>query len=302
MPKALSSLRLEPDSRLFFPPAAEGQVTKPLKITNTSSGSVAWKVRTNAPNAFLVAPRAGVLAPGSSVDAEVTLLPNSTFSNWQFQVRAAAVDAECESIERGDWANFPESQQEMAQLRALRANTTPAAAPGNGRDLGVADRDSYGARDRSERREHRRPDEGTDYDYAVGDGIDGAPLESRRGYDRGHSEGYSSSAYAHRSYGMPGENGNDGFGMRRRGADRPPWLQEGRACASSEASRRRASKHDEPDLLPVTDDPPEAGKRSPGLEKPPQMGPVTKGVMGFLIAVLVFNLYLRPLLGAIADI
>merc|ERR1740117_600514 len=99
----LTLLSLEPVGRIAFPHGAGEKVTKTLTITNKSEESTAWKVRTTAPKAFLVLPRAGVLKAGEQVEAVITLLPESGETDFRFEVGATQVEADRGRLEREAW-------------------------------------------------------------------------------------------------------------------------------------------------------------------------------------------------------
>merc|ERR1740129_2278646 len=85
-------------------------------------------------------------------------------------------------------------------------------------------------------------------------------------------------------------------------------LSRGRSAASqSEPQLRRTAQQREPHssiggsanngAASLREAPTKAIDGNYDPNKPPPMGPVTKAILGILIAILIFNLYLRPLLG-----
>lgn len=284
MPAALSLLRVEPESHLVFTrggggngggegeaPAAKVPLVQNLKITNTSEGNAAWKVRTTAPQAFLVKPRAGVVKPGESAEVAITLLPDAGTglgSDLRFEVRAAAVPAERESIERADWQDFPSTAVEVARLRALC---------------------------REQRGDQQQQRAGAACG-GVGDG-DAVSPESRRraGGASDRSErvfGGGSAAAARRAAGGGDERSDEPRGWR---PPRRPSREQDQTAASlgaaSPSGAAGASSEKRGKATVLVNDGREDG------DKLPPMSTATKGLLGVLIAILVFNLYLRPLLG-----
>lgn len=263
--RPLSLLRLEPDAQLVFATGEEAseRIERTLRIENASEDTtVAWKVRTTAPEAFLVCPRSGVAAPGEAIETLITLLPGPASASGvgglrggadaRFEVRAAPVEAGRSRVERTEWGNFPRESQESAQLRAIvrSACSTNGAGSGRWRDSRVeagveAEVPSTGWRPERPRRSQFEDDP------------DRPPITS---------------AWSSRE--LPSRVS----GLSEPSLRRPPAQKSAPALLSEDASG-------EPGRRPPEED-----------DKPPQMGPMTKAVLGVLIVILVFNLYLRPLL------
>eukprot|EP00928_Gymnodinium_smaydae_P085509 TRINITY_DN689_c1_g1_i2.p1 TRINITY_DN689_c1_g1~~TRINITY_DN689_c1_g1_i2.p1 ORF type:complete len:290 (-),score=56.13 TRINITY_DN689_c1_g1_i2:55-924(-) len=277
MVRSLACVRLVPDGELCFrgctapaaasgdagasdKVAAEGKVARPLTLSNVSDAPVAWKVRTNAPEAFLVCPRSGVLRPGESVEASVTLLlrgPDGAAAELparaRFEVRAFAAEAgQClETVSREDWSQWGRSRHEVGYVSAVLRDGAAAWLEGRSRGEGGDETEAaWGGDDRrqqpSEERRPRRVRESWGGEAPEGWRFEGdAPL-------------------------LP----------RSRGANKqvvPP------AIARPAASDARDLQSPAP---------------SPAAAKSGQMGPLTKVVLGVLISVLAFNLYLKPLVTA----
>jgi len=257
--RPLTLLRIEPDAQLVFACGeAEEKVSRTLRIENTSEDkTAAWKVRTTAPEAFLVAPRAGTLAPGEVAEALVTLLPGSALAagagglrrgseDARFEVRAAPIVSGQTTVERADWCSFPRDTQETTQLRAVLRSTNGSA---NGR-LHDSSREVLEAQ--PEHSHSWRP-------------------------ERPRRANLEADLY----------DGREPVAAARSSRE----LSTGRSPAISEASLRRpVAQKSAPAVLTAN------AKRMEEEEKPPPMGPITKAVLGVLIVILVFNLYLRPLL------
>ncbi|KXS20849.1 VAMP-associated protein [Gonapodya prolifera JEL478] len=68
-------LALEPEEKLEFKRPFQSTGKQSLKVTNTSSDPIAFKVKTTAPKQYCVRPNAGRIAPGESTLVEVLLQP-----------------------------------------------------------------------------------------------------------------------------------------------------------------------------------------------------------------------------------
>jgi len=252
---------------------------------------VAWKVRTSAPAAFLVAPRAGLLASKGTVEVQITLLPSTSRGDLRLEVRAVAVEEDRETLNRTDWRSFPDSTHQVARLHAALTSS------GDGQRF--ASQDSLRDRGQPDDSRHRvREDKGFDAEQD-------AALLNRYG---------SSNGLARRSLGTrkwepdrpPRQSLDDSFDMydaspsspretltRRPAAQRATTNGTGVSAGSSESSKRAARVNGTHTSNSKSVD------QGDGvlMQKPPPMSPLMKGFLGVLIAVLVVNLYLRPLVG-----
>lgn len=282
--RPLKLLSLEPEALVFDRggSGAEERVSSTLRILNRSEGSAAWKVRTTAPEACLVAPRSGVLGPSESAEATITLLPDPLIAELRFEVRAAAVPAERGEVSRAEWALIPQSELQGARLRGVvRApKRAPAAAGADG-----ADELRHGASEASSRA-----------------GAAGRGFGQEAGLDRGGADllddgrpiaapedgaGRWVPGRAPRAHGFGKDSGGwppaDGEGPRsrqaaaRRSADGPP--RSGPATAGHSGGGGAAPK-----------------AKAAAADGPPQMGAGTKAVLAVLMSILAYNLYIRPYL------
>lgn len=64
-------LRLDPESKLYFPYEPGKQVSSAIKILNISRSNVAFKFQTTAPKSCFMRPPSGMLTPGESLIATV---------------------------------------------------------------------------------------------------------------------------------------------------------------------------------------------------------------------------------------
>mmetsp|Transcript_20862 Transcript_20862/g.52202 ORF Transcript_20862/g.52202 Transcript_20862/m.52202 type:complete len:304 (-) Transcript_20862:37-948(-) len=277
MVRTLSLLRLEPDSHLLFNRGAsaglgensptvdqEGGAKAPiiqtLKITNTSEGNVAWKVRTTAPRAFLVKPRAGIVKGGETAEAIITLLPDfvATVGDFRFEVRAVAVPPERDSIERTDWQDFSSTAVQAARLRAVLSE-----ARGNSVEQQVRASASRSSTVDDVFTPERRRNDGSGFATSQ------APTSRRLVGNRDVDERWDE--------------------QRRRASNSREAADVGKSSSSvAETGERNKA------TVLVSD-----GQQD--SDKLPPMSFATKALMGVLICILVFNLYLRPLLGFLRD-
>jgi len=288
--RPLTMLTLEPDTQIQFDGSVlEDKVLSDLKITNTTQDTcVAWKLRTTAPDSFLVAPRSGVLRPGECAAVVITLLPRcGTSFDQRFEVRAAAVATDCSVVSRADWAKWSLQSQETREFRAV-VHGRSGGTNNNSRLRGsIEQRDSLNTTNEDlDATEDRRP-------------TSWRPERPRRtdlGADvarRGGQVDYAISSF------NGCEAGSDSMGLSRNGRD-----FGSRSSGSENLVRRSTAAREEARSVvgPVdvstssTSQQREILQDSTDSEKPPPMGPLTKAVLGLLIVILIFNLYLRPLL------
>jgi DNA-directed RNA polymerase I, II, and III subunit RPABC2 len=116
----LTMLQVEPDSSLHFcKTPSTPSPSRTLKLTNTHSGHVAFKVKTTAPKAYLVRPSSGTLRPRASQEVQIILQPagitDGHVNNHRFLVQAVEV-ATSEPLSREDFQKFRPEQIQEARL------------------------------------------------------------------------------------------------------------------------------------------------------------------------------------------
>mmetsp|Transcript_28838 Transcript_28838/g.51355 ORF Transcript_28838/g.51355 Transcript_28838/m.51355 type:complete len:219 (-) Transcript_28838:204-860(-) len=139
----MSALKLEPEDTLYFcKTPATSSPNKILVLTNTSSGNVAFKVKTNAPKSCLVRPRSGTLKPRDNQQVEITLMPSSSdgaAKNHRFLVQAVNVEG-LAPVSLQAWAAFPKDVIQEQDLNVVleecnteevQGKTTPEVLPTN---------------------------------------------------------------------------------------------------------------------------------------------------------------------------
>jgi len=102
----MTLLSLNPDTSLQFCKTGQGSSpSRILKLTNTTQGQVAFKVKTTAPKAYLVRPSAGVVGPNGQQEVQIILQPQGIEgqpNNHRFLVQAVA-SSSAEPLSRDEW-------------------------------------------------------------------------------------------------------------------------------------------------------------------------------------------------------
>ncbi|CAE8705824.1 unnamed protein product [Polarella glacialis] len=115
MPASMTLLQMEPDVTLHFcKTPTNTSPSRMLKLTNGSTGNVAFKVKTTAPKSYLVRPSSGTLRPRESTEVQIILQPPGDGRvDHRFLVQAVQV-ASSVAVSREQWAEFSkESIQEQ---------------------------------------------------------------------------------------------------------------------------------------------------------------------------------------------
>merc|ERR1719244_2569916 len=126
----MTLLRLEPDETLTFckTPMTTSPSSRVLKLINTDSGNVAFKVKTTAPKAYLVRPSSGTLRPREDQDVQIILQPQGvegSTTNHRFLVQAVLVN-DGQTVSREDWQNFPKERVQEQRLNVVLEEERPA--------------------------------------------------------------------------------------------------------------------------------------------------------------------------------
>lgn len=121
----MTLLTLEPDSTLYFnKTSSTALLSRVLKLTNSSNGFVAFKVKTTAPKSYLVRPANGTLKPKESQEIQIfqqtaAQANDSTHATPdRFLVQAAAVRSG-EPAKKEDWNQFTKEQLQEAKLNVV---------------------------------------------------------------------------------------------------------------------------------------------------------------------------------------
>ncbi|SBT80532.1 vesicle-associated membrane protein, putative [Plasmodium malariae] len=88
-------LRVSPEKNIEFPLVHFQAVTQVVKLENISDKKVAFKIKTTAPNNYLVRPSFGLIHVRETIDIQIILQPLSdkdNITNDKFQVQCLNVD------------------------------------------------------------------------------------------------------------------------------------------------------------------------------------------------------------------
>jgi len=107
-------LHFEPESTIFFEYIPKRYLTSSIRLTNTGSDRIAFKVRTNVPFSYLVKPRIGVINPNTFMDIHITREPTDLTSQAPILNDKFLLDA-CRILEN----------LEMKMIKSI-FNTTPS--------------------------------------------------------------------------------------------------------------------------------------------------------------------------------
>jgi len=112
-------LQLEPESilRLHQAPTMSSPVVK-LKLSNLSSGNVAFKVKTTAPDAYFLRPTSGTLKPREFQEVHIIFRlrdADADTSSHRFLVLAVPVQSS-EDVSREQWGIFPKDTIQQQRL------------------------------------------------------------------------------------------------------------------------------------------------------------------------------------------
>jgi len=127
MPFNTPLLQLEPESMLHFNKTPMESSPKMLKVSNLSSGNVAFKIKTTVPNAYFVKPSRGTLKPNGSQEVQVILRPQAVFSctiAHRFLVQAVPVKSS-KNVSREQWGEFSNETVQEQRLSAVLEEQKP---------------------------------------------------------------------------------------------------------------------------------------------------------------------------------
>jgi len=117
MPSNMQLLQLEPQGTLHLRKTSiwSSPLGK-LKLSNLSSGNVAFKVKTTMPNDYLLRPASGMLRPNGSQEVQIILQPHSDITDrHRFLVQAVSVP-NSQEVSREQWGRFPKETIQQQRL------------------------------------------------------------------------------------------------------------------------------------------------------------------------------------------
>ena len=127
----MSLVAVSPEE-IVFPNVLNQESVFILKVKNTSTSPVAFKVKTTAPKNYLVKPSAGAIAAGGSMDIKITLNKQSTdpsANNDRFLVQAVKSESG-KDMTKEEWQAIDKSNVHELRLHVVftGASSAPAGA------------------------------------------------------------------------------------------------------------------------------------------------------------------------------
>ncbi|KAF2269211.1 MSP domain-containing protein [Lojkania enalia] len=126
------SVELEP-AELGFKRPFQHEVSQILRLKNTHSDPVAFKVKTTAPKQYCVRPNSGRIEPGSDVEVQILLQamkedpPLEAKCRDKFLVQSVAVSADKEFTNVASiWSHIEQTAKSSIQEKKIRVNFLPA--------------------------------------------------------------------------------------------------------------------------------------------------------------------------------
>jgi len=117
--------QLDPPDTLVFSKSKNVQTpSRTLRITNTHTGNVAFKVKTTAPKSYLVRPSSGTVKPGENLSVQIIFQGSGADNNLavhRFLVQGIAVQSS-EQQSREDWNNFAKEDIQEQRLNVALEN------------------------------------------------------------------------------------------------------------------------------------------------------------------------------------
>ncbi|EXJ55083.1 hypothetical protein A1O7_08008 [Cladophialophora yegresii CBS 114405] len=127
------SVDLQP-AELGFRRPFNHEVTETLKLTNSNSQPVAFKVKTTAPKQYCVRPNSGMIQPNESVEVQVLLQamkeepPLDAKCRDKFLVQSVLTSPDQDPNVTTLWQTVEKTAKNTIQERKIRVNFLPAAA------------------------------------------------------------------------------------------------------------------------------------------------------------------------------
>ena len=118
--KLMSLVAVSPEE-IVFPNVLNQEAVFILKVKNTSTSGVAFKVKTTAPKNYLVKPSAGAIAANGSIDIKITLNKQTTDpsgNNDRFLVQAVKSETGKE-LTKEEWQGIDKSAIQELRLHVV---------------------------------------------------------------------------------------------------------------------------------------------------------------------------------------
>lgn len=124
-------LKITPERRIEFPHILCQSVTQIVKLENLSEKKVAFKIKTTAPNNYLVRPSFGIINVNETVDIQIILQPLSdkdSISSDKFQVQCLNID-DGVKVDKEFWSNVNKNNVQDHKLVVVLNEEVPAKLP-----------------------------------------------------------------------------------------------------------------------------------------------------------------------------
>ncbi|CXI88157.1 vesicle-associated membrane protein, putative [Plasmodium berghei] len=124
-------LRVTPEKNIEFPLVHFQAVTQVVKLENISDRKVAFKIKTTAPNNYLVRPSFGLINVRETIDIQIILQPLSdkdNISNDKFQVQCLNVDNDT-TVDKQFWVTVNKSEIQDHKLVVVLNDESSSKLP-----------------------------------------------------------------------------------------------------------------------------------------------------------------------------
>ncbi|KAI9028315.1 PapD-like protein, partial [Phycomyces nitens] len=129
------SLKVVPGDQLEFVRPLTRVVTSTLRLQNSGTSNVAFKVKTTAPRQYCVRPNSGLIKPQSTMEVQVMFQPLSEEPpagfkcKDKFLVQSVQVADNLEEISPDLWANIEATNKQSIEQKKLKCAFVDEEAP-----------------------------------------------------------------------------------------------------------------------------------------------------------------------------
>lgn len=124
-------LRITPEKIIEFPHISFQAVTQIVKLENLSEKKVAFKIKTTAPNNYLVRPSFGIINVDETVEIQIILQPLSDTDNIstdKFQVQCLNIDDDV-TVDKQFWSSVNKSNIQDHKLVVMLSEEATSKYP-----------------------------------------------------------------------------------------------------------------------------------------------------------------------------
>merc|ERR1719384_889800 len=117
----MTLIEVSPSDLLVFNKTGGSVAESSLTLTNKSAGTVAFKVKTTAPDSYIVRPSLGTLARGDETEVKIVLQKQAKANDTnpdRFLVQAVVV-GEGKVVTRQDWPGIPKESLQEKKLEVM---------------------------------------------------------------------------------------------------------------------------------------------------------------------------------------